>query len=231
MVDKYAAKDYVASIIGEDYIIPTIGVWDSPDNIEWEKLPNQFVLKTTHDSGGVIVVKDKRNLDKIAAVKKLKSCLKADNYASTREWPYKNVPRRVIAETYMEDEKTGELRDYKFFSFDGVVRAMFVSQDRGKVGEDVKFDYFDADYNHLPISQYHEHGRTTPAKPSCFEEMKDLASKLSKGIPQVRVDFYEVDGKVYFGELTFFHHGGIVPFYPEEWNYTFGSWIKLPLQK
>lgn len=224
MVDKYAAKDYVASIIGEDYIIPTIGVWDSPDNIEWEKLPNQFVLKTTHDSGGVIVVKDKRNLDKIAAVKKLKSCLKADNYASTREWPYKNVPRRVIAETYMEDEKTGELRDYKFFSFDGVVRAMFVSQDRGKVGEDVKFDYFDADYNHLPISQYHEHGRTTPAKPSCFEEMKDLASKLSKGIPQVRVDFYEVDGKVYFGELTFFHHGGIVPFYPEEMELYFWFW-------
>lgn len=228
MVDKYAVKEYVANIIGDKYIIPTIGVWDNPEDIEWDKLPNQFVLKTTHDSGGVIVVKDKQNIDRKASIAKLKTCLKADNFASTREWPYKNVPRRVIAETYMEDSETGELRDYKFFAFDGVVRALFVSQDRGKVGEDVKFDYFDADYNHLPVSQYHESGRSIPKKPSCFGEMKVLASKLSKGLPQVRVDLYEVDGKIYFGELTFFHHGGIVPFHPQKWDYIFGSWINLP---
>lgn len=231
MVDKYAAKGYVSNIIGEQYIIPTIGVWNNPNEIEWDKLPLQFVLKTTHDSGGVIVVKDKNKLDKTAAIAKLQNCLKADNYATTREWPYKNVPRKVIAEVYMEDKETGELRDYKFFAFDGVVRALFVSQDRGKIGEEVKFDYFDADYNHLPISQYHESGRTIPNKPICFEEMKKLASELSKGIPQVRVDFYEVNGKVYFGELTFFHHGGIVPFRPDKWNYIFGSWIKLPTDK
>ena len=231
MVDKYAVKKYVADLIGEQYIIPTIGVWMTPEDIEWDTLPNQFVLKTTHDSGGVIVVKDKSKLDKQKAINKLKKCLKADNFAITREWPYKNVPRRVIAEVYMEGEKTGELRDYKFFSFDGEVKALFISQDRGKSGEDVKFDYFDSEYNHLDIHQYHESGKTIPEKPVCFEEMKMLASKLSKGLPQVRVDFYEVNGKVYFGELTFFHHGGLVPFTPEKWDYTFGSWIHLPLKK
>lgn len=228
MVDKFAAKDYVANIIGSQYIIPTLGCWDTPEEIDWDSLPNQFVLKTTHDSGGVIVVKDKDRLNKSKAIKKLNKCLKADNYAVTREWPYKNVRRRVIAEQYMEDVKTGELRDYKFFCFDGAVKALFVAQDRGKKGEEVKFSYFDADYNHLEISQFHEAGRSLPEKPVCFEEMKILASKLSKGIPQVRVDLYEVNGKVYFGELTFFHHGGIVPFKPDEWNYIFGSWIQLP---
>lgn len=231
MVDKYAAKEYVANIIGDKYIIPTIGHWERPEEIDWDSLPKQFVLKTTHDSGGVIVVKDKDKLDKARAIAKLNKCLKSDNYAVTREWPYKNVHRRVIAEQYMEDQKTGELRDYKFFSFDGEVKAMFISQDRGKAGEEVKFDYFDADFNHLDIHQYHDAGKSAPEKPVCFDEMKMLASKLSKGLPQVRVDFYEVNGKVYFGELTFFHHGGIVPFTPEKWDYTFGSWIKLPKEK
>lgn len=231
MVDKYAVKDYVAGVIGGGYIIPTIGVWDNPDEIDWNLLPDQFVLKTTHDSGGVIIVKDKNSLDKNYAIAKLNACLKADNYATTREWPYKNVPRRVIAEKYIEDKKVGELRDYKFFAFDGVVRAMFVSQGRNKKGEDVRFDYFDANYNHLPIYQYHEFGEIIPEKPTSFELMKELASKLSRGIPQVRVDLYEVDGKVYFGELTFFHHGGIVPFKPNEWNEIFGSWITLPKTK
>lgn len=228
MVDKYAAKKYVADIIGERYIIPTLGHWESPDEIEWDNLPNQYVLKTTHDSGGVVVVKDSSKIDKKKIVKKLKRHLKYDNFSVTREWPYKNVHRQVIAEKYMEDKKTGELRDYKFFCFDGEVKALFISQDRGKAGEEVKFDYYDADFNHLDIHQYHDAGKTQPEKPQCFEEMKVLASKLSKGIPQVRVDFYEVNGIVYFGELTFFHHGGIVPFTPEKWDYTFGSWIQLP---
>ena len=228
MVDKYAVKQYVANIIGEKFIIPTIGHWDSPKEIDWNSLPQQFVLKTTHDSGGVVVVKDKNSIDKRKVIQKLNKHLKADNYAKTREWPYKNVPRQVIAEQYMEDAKVGELRDYKFFCFDGEVKAMFISQDRGKDGEDVKFDYYDADFNHLDIFQYHESGKNKPEKPICFEEMKSLASKLSNGLPQVRVDFYEVNGKVFFGELTFFHHGGIVPFSPEKWDYIFGSWIKLP---
>lgn len=228
MVDKYEAKEYVANIIGKQYIIPTIGCWEKAEDIEWSLLPNSFVLKTTHDSGGVVIIKDKSKLDKKKVIKKLTKRLKTDNFAFTREWPYKNVSRRIIAEEFMEDTKFGELRDYKFFCFDGKVNALFIAQDRGKAGEEVKFDYFDADFNHLDIHQYHEASKTLPEKPSCFEEMKNLASKLSNGIPQVRVDFYEVNGKVYFGELTFFHHGGIVPFTPEKWDYIFGSWIKLP---
>lgn len=228
MVDKFAAKEYVAKIIGDKYIIPTLGCWNKVEDIEWEKLPNSFVLKTTHDSGGVVIVRDKTVLNKNKATKKLRKRLNADNFSITREWPYKDVPRKIIAETYMEDIQTGELRDYKFFCFDGEVKALFIAQDRGRVGEEVKFNYFDADFNHLNIHQYHSAGNKIPEKPQCFEEMKMLASKLSKGIPQVRVDFYEVNGCVYFGELTFFHHGGIVPFIPEKWDYIFGSWITLP---
>lgn len=228
MVDKYAAKDYVARIIGEQYIIPTLGCWGKPEDIDWDALPNRFVLKTNHDSGGVVLVKNKETVNKKNVIRKLDKHLKSDNYAVTREWPYKNVPRKIIAEEFMEDTNAGELRDYKFFSFDGEVKALFIAQDRGKAGEEVKFDYFDANFNHLDIHQYHDAGKKLPEKPKCFDEMKMLASKLSKGLPQVRVDFYEVNGKVYFGELTFFHHGGIVPFEPEEWDYTFGSWIKLP---
>jgi len=126
----------------------------------------------------------------------------------------------------MEDE-FGELRDYKFFCFDGVVKAMFVATERNS-GEEVKFDFFDADYNHLPFTQGHPNANKLPEKPRGFEKMKELATVLSKGIPQVRVDFYDVNGHVYFGEYTFFHFEGTVEFNPVEWDYTFGSWIKLP---
>ena len=128
----------------------------------------------------------------------------------------------------MEDDATEELRDYKFFCFDGVPKAMFIATDRQKSGEEVKFDYFDMEYNHLSCRQRHPNAKVPPEKPSCFEEMKELAAKLSAGIPHVRVDFYEVNGKIYFGEMTFFHFGGMVPFEPEEWDDAFGSWLKLP---
>lgn len=227
MVDKYAVKDYVAGIIGRDYEIPTLGVWDKPEQIEWDKLPNQFVLKTTHGGGneGVVICKDKNAFNKEAAIMKLNKSLRQDIYSRLREWPYKNVPRRIVAEKFIEGEN-GDLPDYKFFAFDGVVRALFIGSERGS--GDVKFDYFDADFNHLDLVQYHPmSGRDIP-KPENFEEMKEIASKLSKGIPNVRVDLYNVKGKIYFGELTFFHHGGVTPFHPQEWDYTFGSWITLP---
>ena len=229
MVDKYAVKDYVSKIIGEEYIIPTIGVWDRPEDINWDSLPNKFVLKTTHGGGneGVLICKDKSCFDKEKACKRLGKSLKQNLYLSQREWPYKNVRRRILAETYMEDKKTKELRDYKFFAFDGEVKALFVATDRGR--GDVKFDYFDADFNHLDLVQQHPMSGLQIEKPVCFNEMKNIASKLSAGLPQVRVDLYEV--KVFFGEYTFFHHGGVVPFHPESWDYEFGSWIKLPERK
>lgn len=228
LVDKYEVKDYVAEKIGSQYIIPTIVVWDRVEDIEWDKLPNQFVLKCTHDSGGLVICKDKSKLDIAKAKKKLNHSLKKNYYYDGFEWPYKDVKPRIIAETYMEDTKTQELRDYKFFCFDGEVKALFIATERQKVGEDVKFDFFDADFNHLPFRQGHENAAVLPEKPICFEEMKRLAAVLSEGLPHARIDFYEVDGKIYFGEITFFHHGGWTRFDPEEWDYTFGSWIKLP---
>lgn len=227
MVDKYAVKEYVAKIIGDKYIIPTLGVWDSPEDIDWDTLPNQFVLKTTHGGGntGVVICKDKSTFDKEKAIEKLNRSLKQDIYKTLREWPYKNVPRRIIAEQYIEAENY-DLPDYKFFCFDGEVKALFIGTERGT--GNVKFDYYDADFNHLDLIQQHPMSGRQLEKPVGFEEMKRVASQLSKGIPQVRIDLYNVNGKIYFGEITFSHHGGVVPFHPESWDYTFGSWIKLP---
>jgi hypothetical protein len=227
LVDKYAVKEYVAGIIGEQYIIPTLGIWDSFEAINFDELPEQFVLKCTHDSGGLVICKNKAKLNKVEAGEKIKKCLKRDYFQFGREWPYKDVPHRIIAEKFMEDSEYNELRDYKFFCFDGEVKALYIATERQKVGEDVKFDFFDSEFRHLPFKQGHENAKVCPEKPICFEEMKMLASKLSKGLREVRVDLYEVDGKVYFGELTFFHHGGWTPFTPEEWDYKFGEWIQV----
>ena len=228
MVDKYEAKEYIEAIIGSEYIIPTLGVWDNVEDIDFDALPEQFVLKCTHDSGGLVICKDKSKLDIEKAKETMRKALLSDFYFMGREWPYKNVPKRIIAEEYMEDTETGELRDYKFFCFDGVVKALFVASDRQTEGEEVKFDFFDTDFNHLDFKNGHPNATKEIKKPVTFEKMKEMAAKLSAGIPQVRVDFYEVDGKIYFGELTFFHHDGMTPFDPEEWDYKFGEWINLP---
>ena len=229
MVDKYEVKKYIAEQIGEEYIIPTLGVWNHFDDIDFEALPNQFVLKCTHDSGGLIICKDKSKLDKKAAKKKIEKCLKHSFFWGMREWPYKNVLPRIIAEPYLEDELTHELRDYKFFCFDGVVKTLYVATERGRK-EETKFDFFDRDYNHLPFTNAHPNAKTLPEKPKQFKLMKELAEKLSESFLQVRIDLYECNEKVFFGEMTFFHMSGLAPFNPEEWDYTFGSWIKLPKQ-
>lgn len=227
MVDKYEAKKYVADIIGEEYIIPTLGVWDHFEDIDFDSLPDQFVLKCTHDSGGLVICRDKSKLDKNAAKKKIEKSLKKNFYYTGREWPYKNVKPRIIAEQYMEDESTHDLRDYKIFAFDGVPKALFIATERSST-EETKFDFFDAEFKHLPFTNGHPNADIMPAKPETFELMKELAGKLSKGFPELRVDFYEVNGRTYFGELTFSHWSGMVPFNPEEWDKTFGEWIKLP---
>ena len=232
LVDKFEVKAWIANQIGSQYIIPTIGVWNKAEDIDWESLPNQFVLKTTHGGcgDGVVVCKNKNDVDKSLIISKLSKSLKTNPYLRLREWPYKNVKPRIIAEVYLEDSSTRELRDYKFFCFNGEVKTMFVATERQKEGEEVKFDYFDANFNHLDLRQRHPMSETIIQKPSCFEQMKDLSSKLSKGLTAVRCDFYEVNGKVYFGELTFFHHGANTPFYPESWDLEWGKWIKLPTE-
>ena len=231
MVDKVGAKEYVANIIGEEYLIPTLGVWDSVDDIDFDELPNQFVLKCTHDSGGIVICKDKSKLCVQTAKQKLKQGLKRRYYYQNREWPYKNVKPRIIGEQYMVDESGYELKDYKFFCFDGEPKVLFIATDRGVAGEETKFDFFDMEFNHLPFTNGHPNAEREIAKPQGFEEMKQLAAKLSQGQPHLRVDFYDINGKIYFGELTFYHWSGVVPFSPEEWDYTFGSWIELPVKQ
>lgn len=227
MVDKYLAKEYVADVIGKEYVIPTLGLWDKAEDIDWDSLPNQFVLKCTHDSGDLVICKDKSTLDKENAIKKLNNGLKHDYYRVWREWPYKDVQRKIIAEQYMEDSQYHELRDYKFFCFSGEVKAMFIATER-QHREEPYFNFFDRDYKPLNIVQGHPQAPVFPQKPVNYELMINLAEKLSKDLPQVRVDFYEVNGQVYFGELTFFHFSGLVPFEPKEWDKTFGDMIALP---
>lgn len=227
MVDKYMVKSYVSQRIGEQYVIPLIGVWENVDDIDFSVLPDKFVLKTTHDSGALIICKNKKTLDIKATKKKLKHFLKRRYYDCNREWPYKNVKPRIIAEVYMEDSVYKELRDYKFFTFGGVPKVLYIAQGRGKDGSTVA-DFFDMDFNHLSFTIDHDMADVPPQKPDCFEEMKRLAGILSEGTPQLRVDFYEVDGRVYFGEMTFFHCSGMEEFHPKEWNKIFGDWVVLP---
>lgn len=226
LVDKYEAKKQVAKIIGEEYIIPTLGVWDSFDEIDFDSLPDQFVLKCTHDSEGVVVVRDKRTMDMAAAREKLTHAMSQNFFYMGREWPYKHLKPRIIAEKYMEDHVDGELRDYKFFCFDGEPKAMFVATDRTDHG--VLFDYFDLDFNHLDIRQKYPNAEKPIRKPDTFDRMIELSRKLSKGLPHVRADFYEVDGRLYFGEVTFYHFSGFMPFQPDKWDKIFGDWLKLP---
>lgn len=232
MSDKYLVKDYITKKIGEQYVIPLLGVWDNPEEIDFDALPDRFVLKCNHNSGtGMYICKDKSKMDIEKVKKELKKGLKEDYFIGSREYAYKDIPHKIIAEEYMEDEKTQELRDYKFFCFNGEPKALFIASGRSKGEHSVTFDFFDMDFNHLPFTNGHPNSKTPIEKPVCFDEMKKLAAVLSEGMPHVRIDFYEVNGKVYFGEFTFSHWGGIMPFEPEEWDYTFGSWIKLPEAK
>lgn len=229
MVDKYEVKEYVSNRIGSDYIIPTIGVYEKFEDIDFEKLPNRFVIKCTHDSGGLVICKDKNNLDLELAKKKIKRCLKRNYYYHAREWPYKNVKHRIIIEKYMEDRKTLDLRDYKFFCFNGEPKLMFIAIDREK--NDTKFNFYDMEFNLQPFMQHYPNCNEKIEKPINFYKMIELSKKLSKGIPFLRVDFYEVDGQVYFGELTFSHFSGMMPFNPEEWDEKIGNMLKLPKRR
>lgn len=228
MVDKYAAKRYVEERIGCEYVVPTLaGPWSSPEEIDFDALPDQFVLKTTHDCGGVVICKDKNTFDRQAAKSFLWKHLRENYYLTCREWPYKDVKPRIFAEEYLA-ELDEDLKDYKFFCFDGMPRLMFIASERQSKDSETKFDFYDMDFTHLPIINGHPNSSQEIQKPKNFERMKELAAVLSKDIPHLRVDFYECDGKLYLGELTFSHWGGFVPFEPDEWDEIIGSWLTLP---
>lgn len=228
LVDKYEVKSYIADKIGEEYIIPTLGVWDSFDDINFDELPDQFVLKCTHDSGGLVICSNKNELNIDKARVKINKSLKTNYYKLFREWPYKNVKPRILAESYMKDNITRELRDYKFYCFNGRVHALGIYTDRG-FGKTTKADYFDRDFNWLDIKWGYEHAQKRPEKPILYDKMVQIAETLSEGFSELRVDLYLCNNQIYFGELTFFDGGGFDSFEPDYWDEIFGGWIDLKL--
>lgn len=227
MVDKYEVKRYIAERIGEEYVIPTLGVWDNFDDIDFDLLPNQFVIKCTHDSGGLVICKDKSKLDILKAREKINKALSRRFFYFGREWPYKNVKPRIIAEKYLVDETVDELRDYKFFCFGGVCKCLKVDFDRFI---EHHANYYDPQGNLLEFGE-----KICPPNidknivlPSNKNKMLQLAEILSKDIPFLRADFYDVNGKIYFGELTFYPASGWGEFTDEKWDYKLGEWIELP---
>lgn len=225
MVDKYEARSIIAEKIGEEYLIPLLGVWDSPDMIPWEELPNQFVLKCTHGSGTNIICQDKEKLDIATVNTQLKKWLKTNWYWFGREWPYKNVKPRIIAERFMIDDKLKELRDYKVYTFMGEAKIAFIASQR-HTGR-MKADYFDRNFNHLVFYWGHENAEVCPEKPKNYERMFEIAEILAEGIRELRVDFFEVNGKLYVGEMTFFDASGLEAIQPKDWDYKLGSWIDI----
>ena len=226
MVDKVEAKKYVAQKIGKEYIIPTLGVWDDPENIDFDKLPNQFVLKCNHNSGlGMCICKDKNLLNIEKVKKELKKGLRQNYYKYWREWPYKNVKRKILAEKFMVDESGTELKDYKIFCFDG--EPQIIEVDYGRFVNHMR-NIYDTDWNFIAMQiGFPNDPNHVIAKPEKLDEMLALARKLSEGIPHVRTDFYSINGKIYFGELTFFHGSGMETFKPDKWNEDFGTLIPL----
>lgn len=236
LVDKYEVKCYVEKMIGKEYIIPTLGVYNSFDEIDFSSLPESFVLKCTHDSGGLILCKDKDCLDTNSARIKIESSLKKNFYYLMREWPYKYVKPRIIAESYMTDDIHYDLIDYKFYCFNGEPRYCQLITDRSS---HESIDFFDKEWVHQdfiglnpvcknnPVYKNNPICKTMP-KPANYETMIDLARILASDFPFVRVDFYNINGHIYFGEMTFFPAGGFGFFTPEEWNYKLGEMISLP---
>lgn len=232
MVDKYAVKECVANIIGQEYIIPTLGVWNRPEDIAWDELPRQFVLKTTNGGGskGVIICKDKLTFDREEAIANLKKAMKRNLYQRFREWPYKNVPKRIIAEKFMEDHdnQTDDLIDYKFFCFNGEPKYCQVIKDRRKKET---IDFFDMEWKHqefVGLNSNAAFADVLPMKPICFDEMKSIAKVLSRNLSFSRIDLYEINGIVYFSEITFYPRSGFGRFFPQRYDEILGDKIILP---
>ena len=227
MVDKHEAKHFIAERVGSQYIIPTLAVWDSVEDIDFDALPNQFVLKSTHDSGGIVICKDKSSFDFEAAKAKLSASLKRDYSKIAREWPYQNVLRRIIAEEYISELGNDDLLDYKMYSFHGEPKLTVVCSNRfSKTGTRMNF----YDINWEPMGIHFGHYPPLPTefpKPATYEEMKRLTAELSKDCPFLRVDFYEIKGRLYIGELTFFPGAGFEKFRPMTKDYELGEWLHL----
>lgn len=234
MVDKYAVKKYVADIIGEKYIIPTLGVWDKPEDIDWDALPNEFVLKTTHGggSGGVVICKDKKTFDRNKAILTLRDSMNGDIYRSLREWPYKDVKKRVLAEKYMApkdmvNNPIYDLSDYKFFCFNGEPKYCQVIRDRHSKES---IDFYDMNWRHqefVGLNPIASNGINLVPRPLLLDDMICICHKLSENMKFVRIDMYVIDNRIYFGEITFYPASGMGLFNPDKWNEELGNLISL----
>lgn len=233
LVDKYEVKKIIAQEIGEHLIIPTYGVWDKFDDINFDALPEKFVLKCTHDSASVVICTDKKNFDFKKARKKLSEALKVDYYHfQNLQWAYKGIKPRIMAEKFLEDKAANELSDYKFYCFNGVAKLCQVIANRFSK---VTIDFYDPNWNYVEglvgLSLKAKNSNINVQKPEKYEEMIAIAEKLSQSIPFVRVDMYYVDNQIYFGEMTFYPAGGMGYFRPDKWNSIIGDWIVLPQKK
>lgn len=232
LVDKYEVKKWVADKIGAEHVIPLYGVWNDFDEIDFDRLPNSFVLKVTHTSGGYVVCKDKSKLDMEKTRKVMEWSLHRDYYWRTREWPYKNVPKRIIAEKYMPSLGNIDSEEYKITCCNGKVKVFTVCRGIPHSDYDLRHnDNFDREFNRQDWYAFYTPSKEPVEKPAKFEEMIEIAEKLSQGIPQVRVDLYVIDGQIYFGEMTFFTWAGFIKFEPEIQDKLMGGWIKLPAHK
>jgi len=229
LVDKYEVKKYVADKIGSEYVIPALGVWDNPEDIDFDILPNQFVLKCTHDSGSIIVCKDKKKIDKKEVCSKLNESLKHNHYKENREWAYKNVKPRVIAEQYVESLGKADSVEYKLSCGNGKVGVITVCIGIPHSTLDVRTnDHFDEEWNRLPFYAVYKNSNKDIARPKQMDDLIKFSKILSEGIPHLRVDWYVVDGHIYFGEMTFYTWAGYMQMVPDEWDTILGDMIELP---
>lgn len=229
MVDKYRVREIIASTIGEEYLIPLLGVWDDPNDIPFDTLPNQFVLKCNHNSGtGMCICRDRSKLDIEKVKSDLRKGLAQDYYISGREWPYKDVPRKIICEKYMEDTSFNDLPDYKVHSFNGTPKVILVCRDRFKESG-LTEDFFTEQWEHIPVSRVSHPNAANPiGQPQELEQMIKLTEEITTGLPFARVDFYTIKDKLYFGEITLYPASGFEKFVPDKYDQEFGEWIKLP---
>lgn len=227
LVDKYAVRAYIANAVGEEYLIPLAGgPWSSFDEIDFSLLPDRFVLKCTHDSGGVVICRGKAGFDLQDAREKIEKSLTRNYYWGGREWPYRNLTPRIIAETYMEGASGGELLDYKFMMFGGEHRCAFVCSNRF-AGSKLNVTFFDPAWNRMPFERHYHADPQKILRPACYDEMINVARRLSEGLPFVRIDLYEIAGRVYCGEITLYPGSGLEMFQPIDWDYKLGEWLDL----
>lgn len=230
LVDKYKVREYIKNAIGEEYLIPLLGVYDGYDEIDFNSLPKEFVLKPNHTSGDIYICHDKDKIDHRKLEKDIKRWLKRKYYWIHREWPYKNVKPRIVCEKYMVDHESGDMKDYKIECFNGKATGTYVCLQREST-EGLAIDYYDINWNFIPGGVDFRNSGILLPKPKNFNKMIEIAEELSKDIPYVRIDLYEINGQVYFGELTFFPGAGFVPFKPDSFDDLLGSWLELPSKK